>query len=145
MKYHYAADLDPAASVMLAADVDVLAAQLAESQRALSVCSKGFDAMCKRALAAEATLKAISNGEGAGALPTAAQPLVDEWLILFHGQDGKELVGVKTDATVVIFEHGAEQEAAEVFWGWIGIRGKTLIAELAEAKAHIAAIEAVPE
>lgn len=42
---------------VLASDYDALAAQLAESQRALSVCSKGFDAMCKRAVAAEARIR----------------------------------------------------------------------------------------
>jgi hypothetical protein len=41
--------------------VDNLRAQLADMGRSLEVCSRGFDAMAKRALAAEAEVKTLKH------------------------------------------------------------------------------------
>lgn len=59
MKYHYAADLDPAASVVLAADVDALAAELADWKRhAMAIAISNRD----RISALEAALREIAGG-----------------------------------------------------------------------------------
>ena len=39
-----------------------------------------------------------------------------EYLLRIHGDQNKPLVSIKPDGTVVIHEHGAEREAAEIFW-----------------------------
>jgi hypothetical protein len=52
-------------------------AELAESQRSLSVCSKGFDAMCKRALAAELRVAAL-DAFLVKVLPAGIEDVCDE-------------------------------------------------------------------
>jgi hypothetical protein len=61
-----------------------------------------------------------------------------EDLLTIHGTASEPLVTVKPDGTVEIHKHGADKEAAEVFWRSLQIYGQTIIQQRDALAAELA-------
>ena len=62
-----------------------------------------------------------------------------EYTLRIGGSGGKPLVSIKPDGTVIVHEPGADREAAKAFYEALQIRGRSLVARIAQLETELAA------